>query len=325
MKKKLFSVLLVTIFFFSIYSDNFDFENTVSVSVINTKEIPQLETLTRQTKKYKELKLTDPYETFSKEIEENYKLLASKKSPNINFYLYKNTEFKTLLQLAARCNLTQETLATLNSIENPSENIIGKTFIIPTCPGLFLRNSAKKNNLEILLFENYQFETLTKKRIWYNIDNVEFIFLPNQKLSPTERAYFLDCELQLPIEKDSFWISSDFGKRTNPFSGEIKNHKGIDLAAKEGTPVYAVKDGHVAVKVNEDDVFGNYLILSHDKGKMTSVYAHLSKMAVEQNEIIKKGALIGFVGKTGMATGSHLHFEIRTGGKAQDPQKMLKF
>ena len=233
MKKKLLILLFITTSLFTLHSD--DINNTVSISVINTQELTHLETLSRQTKKYRELNLVDPYETFSKEIEENYKILASKKIPSINFYVYENKEFKTLLQLAARCNLTQETLATLNSIENPSENIIGKTLLIPTCPGIFLKNSTKKNNLEILLFENYQFETLTKKRIWYNIDDVEFIFLPNQKLSPTERAYFLDCELQLPIEKDSFWISSDFGKRENPFSGELKNHKGIDLAAKEGT------------------------------------------------------------------------------------------
>ena len=105
----------------------------------------------------------------------------------------------------------------------------------------------------------------------------------------------------------------------------MKLHKGIDLAAPEGTPVYAIKDGNVAVKIHDDTTFGNYIILTHDKGKTTSVYAHLLSMNVEKDEFIKKGKIIGYVGKTGMATGSHLHFEIRTGGVAQDPTKMLKF
>lgn len=307
-------------------SDIFQTESSkVSIEVVKTEELPYIQKFSRQTKKYKELGIPDPYETFSKEVEENYKLIAGKKLPKMSFYLYENNEFKTILQLAARCNLTYETLATLNKIPNATENIIGKTFLIPTCPGIFLHTSQSKSDLEILLFENYNFETLTKNKIWYNIDSEDLIFLPNQKLSPTERAYFLDCSLQLPIDKDSFWISSDYGKRKNPFSGEMKLHKGIDLAAPEGTPVYAIKDGNVAVKIHDDTTFGNYIILTHDKGKTTSVYAHLLSMNVEKDEFIKKGKIIGYVGKTGMATGSHLHFEIRTGGVAQDPTKMLKF
>lgn len=329
MSKKLFVFFIILIIPFSIFSQNILSEDqsneTQIINIIDTEELPVIEKLSRQTKKYKELGITDPYETFSKEIENNYKLLAAKKQPNISFYVYKNTEFKTILQLAARCNLTYETLVTLNKIENATDIILEKTFIIPTCPGIFLRNSKNKSDFEILLFENYRQETLTKEKIYYRINSEDLFFLPNQKFSPTERAYFLDCSLQLPIPKDSFWISSDFGTRKNPFSGEIKNHKGIDLAAAEGTPVFAIKDGTVAVKVNNDSTFGNYIILSHDKGKLTSVYAHLKSMEVEHNEYIKKGKIIGYVGKTGMATGAHLHFEIRNGGVPKDPSQILKF
>lgn len=326
MSKKLFIFLIILIIPFSIFSQDKPLENqSTQITIINIEELPVIEKLSRQTKKYKELGVPDPYEAFSKEVENNYKLLATKKQPNISFYLFKNTEFKTILQLAARCNLTYETLVTLNKIENTTDIILEKTFIIPTCPGIFLRNSKNKSDFEILLFENYRQETLTKEKIYYRINSEDLIFLPNQKLSPTERAYFLDCSLQLPIPKDSFWISSDFGTRKNPFSGEIKNHKGIDLAAAEGTPVFAIKDGTVAVKVHNDSTFGNYIILSHDKGKLTSVYAHLKSTEVEQNEYIKKGKIIGYVGKTGMATGAHLHFEIRKGGIPKDPSQMLKF
>ena len=93
-----------------------------------------------------------------------------------------------------------------------------------------------------------------------------------------------------------------------------------------GTPdVYAIKDGAVYVSVPDDAEFGNYVILSHDTGKLTSVYAHLQKIIVEQYQTVKKGEIIGYVGHTGMATGDHLHFEIRQGGKPEDPRQKLRF
>lgn len=311
------SIITLTFFFFPAFSQT-------SVEVIHSKDLKKIESLKPSTKKYSGEAIPDSYSEYSKIIEKNYMLLASGKSPVQIFYKYTNTEFKNLLQLAARCNITYETIATLNGIENSSTDITNMELLLPTCPGLFINNSTEKNKLDILLFQNYNLETLTKKIIWYSIDDKEFIFILNQRLSPTERAFFLDAELQLPINKDSYWISSDFGKRKNPFSGELKNHKGIDLAAKEGTPVFAIKDGNVALKVKNDTVFGNYLILTHDLGKMTSVYAHLSDFAVEKEDIVKKGDLIGFVGHTGMATGPHLHFEVRQDGVAQNPGNILK-
>ena len=81
----------------------------------------------------------------------------------------------------------------------------------------------------------------------------------------------------------------------------------------------------MAYTVSNDPTFGNYIILSHDLGKQSSVYAHLSKIFVEQYSFVKKGTIIGLVGHTGMATGDHLHFEIRKGGKALNPREKLNF
>ena len=175
-----------------------------------------------------------------------------------------------------------------------------------------------------MLQENYSTKTLTKNTLYYKIDDRTYCFIEDERLSPTERAYFLDSGLRLPLDADSFWISSDFGKRKNPFSGELKNHNGIDLAAEEGRAVYAVKDGDVYATIENDSTFGNYIVLRHDLGKMTSTYAHLSKIVVQQYQSVKKGDIIGYVGQTGMATGPHLHFEIKVGGKALDPKEKLK-
>ncbi len=245
--------------------------------------------------------------------------------PEYLFFQYTNTEGFSFQALASRCCIRQETLATLNKIENAQEDIKGKTFILPTVDGLFIAIDKGINSVEVLLQENYASQTLTKDAIWYKIDNRDYVFLPGKKLTGTERFYFLDSALSLPIKAGSFWISSEFGKRKNPFSGQMKNHNGIDLAAEEGTPVYAIKDGAVFSTISNDSTFGNYIILTHDLGKMTSVYAHLSKICVEKYQNVRKGDLIGYVGQTGMATGPHLHFEIRQGSKAENPRDKLNF
>lgn len=264
------------------------------------------------------------FKDYSSIIESNLMLLRAGKTPEYLFFIYTNTENFTFQGLAARCCISQETIATLNQIENAQDDIKNKRLLLPVVDGLFIPLEKGLNSIEVLLQENYSIETLTKNIIYYNIDNRDYIFIPKQRFTPTERAYFLDSALRLPLEQDSYWISSEFGKRKNPFSGEMKNHNGIDLAAKEGTPVYAIKDGAVYTCIENDSEFGNYIILSHDQGKMTSVYAHLSSMRVEKYQYVKKGEIIGYVGSTGLATGPHLHFEIRQGGKAQDPKTKLK-
>lgn len=239
------------------------------------------------------------------------------------FFKYINNERFTFQGLAARCCITQETLATLNQIENAQDDIKGQTLILPVVSGIFIPVERGINSIEILLQENYSSHPLTKTNIYYNINGRDYLFLRSKRFTPTERAYFLDSSLRLPLDNDSFWVSSEFGKRKNPFSGEMKNHNGIDFAAAEGTPVYAIKDGAVYAAIEKDPEFGNYIILSHDLGKMTSVYAHLSKITVDRYQYVKKGDVIGYVGQTGKATGPHLHFEIRTGGKAEDPRIKL--
>ena len=256
-------------------------------------------------------------------VESNSKAISAGREPEILFFKYINNERFTFQGLAARCCITQETLATLNQIENAQDDIKGQTLILPVVSGIFIPVERGINSIEILLQENYSSHPLTKTNIYYNINGRDYLFLRSKRFTPTERAYFLDSSLRLPLDNDSFWVSSEFGKRKNPFSGEMKNHNGIDLAAAEGTPVYAIKDGAVYAAIEKDPEFGNYIILSHDLGKMTSIYAHLSKITVDRYQYVKKGDVIGYVGQTGKATGPHLHFEIRTGGKAEDPRIKL--
>lgn len=305
--KKGFFFLLTCLLFSFFYAQELDFSfNEEDLTVI-----PRLSSY-------------DPvFKEYSKIVENNYKLITSGKRPDYYFFLYTNTENFTLQGLCSRCNINYDTIATLNHIESSTTQIKGKTLILPTVQGLFITEDKPQNHLEIILRENYNLETLTKKILYCKISSETFSFCQSLRLTSTERAYFLDSALGLPLDKNAFWVSSEFGKRANPFSGKIKNHNGIDLAAEEGTPVYAIKDGAVAYNFNDDPELGNYIILQHDAGKTTSVYAHLSKVFVDQYETVRKGDIIGLVGQTGMVTGPHLHFEIRTGGKAEDPRQKL--
>ena len=265
------------------------------------------------------------YKEYSYIVEDNYKNIAAGKTPDLIIFKYTVLDKKmTLIALASRCNIPYDTIATLNCIESSTTPLYGKTLLLPSAPGLFIRKTQGINSLEILLQERYFNSDNSGKYIYYNTEKDEFIFLINGRFTPTERAYFLDSELRLPINRDSYWISSEFGKRKNPVSGEWKNHNGIDLAAAEGTPVYAIKDGFNAICCKDDPTFGNYIVLSHDDGNMTSVYAHLSKIAISNYDSVKKGDIIGYVGSTGMATGPHLHFEIHKDGVAQNPSSSLR-
>ena len=311
--KKIFCILtlLSSLFFLSAEDDK------INPYKLDLDKLPVIESLSPS-------RANTVFSDYQSVISSNQKAISAGRKPEYMFFLYKNTERFTFQALAARCCITQETLATLNQIENAQDDIKDRTLILPTVNGLYIPMNKTINSVEALLQENYSTLTLTKNDLYYNIDGRDYLFLQNKRFSPTERAYFLDSALRLPINRDSFTVSSEFGKRKNPFSGKIKNHNGIDLAAAEGTPVYAIKDGAVYSNIENDPEFGNYIILTHDTGKMTSVYAHLSKSLVERYQSVRKGDIIGYVGQTGMATGPHLHFEIRQGGKAEDPRTKLR-
>lgn len=113
------------------------------------------------------------------------------------------------------------------------------------------------------------------------------------------------------------------GGYISAYMGDGRGHKGIDIAAPYGTPIYAAASGTVSRASNKGDGYGNCIFIDQDDGNVT-VYGHQSSLAVEVGDYVVAGQLIGYVGATGDATGNHLHFEVRSNGRYLDPLDYVK-
>ncbi len=116
-------------------------------------------------------------------------------------------------------------------------------------------------------------------------------------------------------------VSSSFGNRTHPITKTERFHSGVDISAPYGTKVYALAAGRVIFS-GEFSGYGNVVVLDHGQG-VTSHYAHCWATKVKVGDRVFKRSLLGYVGDTGVASGPHLHFEIRRNGKPLDPQAYL--
>lgn len=125
------------------------------------------------------------------------------------------------------------------------------------------------------------------------------VFLENQKM-------LLACTPSIWPTKG--WLSSTFGYRMSPFTGEKEFHKGIDIATKMGAPIISPADGFVS-SIETDRGYGRLLTIKHGYG-LTTRYGHLKTVLVKKGQYIKRGETIALVGNTGRSTGPHLHYEV---------------
>ncbi len=125
-------------------------------------------------------------------------------------------------------------------------------------------------------------------------------------------------DFRLPVRAH---FSSAFGMRKDPFTHEMRMHRGVDIAAPEGTRVHAAKEGRV-VHSGFQPGYGNTVVVRHSGGFETR-YAHLGSLAVKAGDTLREYQLLGTVGTTGRSTGPHLHFEVRRDGAAVDPKAWL--
>jgi murein DD-endopeptidase MepM/ murein hydrolase activator NlpD len=117
------------------------------------------------------------------------------------------------------------------------------------------------------------------------------------------------------------WLSSGMGRRRDPITGGTDYHAGLDIAGDKGQPVYATASGtitHVGYQGN----YGNLIVVDHGFGLVTR-YGHLSAFAVKKGDRVTRGDVIGRLGSTGRATGTHLHYEVHANGRLLNPLQLL--
>ena len=118
------------------------------------------------------------------------------------------------------------------------------------------------------------------------------------------------------------WISGTYGYRSDPFTGLRDFHAAVDISTRKGQPVYAPATGRV-MSAASNGAYGNLVELDHGFG-LTTRYGHLSGFAVRVGETVRRGQLIGYVGATGRATGSHVHYEVWVNGRTINPMRLLE-
>ena len=161
-------------------------------------------------------------------------------------------------------------------------------------------------------------ETLTQEELPTGGIDLEF-----SSLETLEGICFEDVDtgIEMSVPLEEYVITSSFGYRFSPLSGETGVHTGLDMAADYGQSVYAAADG-IIVDSAWDNSYGNYVKIQH-KNNTVTIYAHCSSLCVDEGEKISAGDRIARVGSTGASTGNHLHFEIRKDNIRINPEYEL--
>lgn len=236
------------------------------------------------------------------DLKENSKrLIIDKELLPLQFYKYNIKEGDSIFTVSSRFNLSYDTIASLNNIENQLFFNSFDSILIPNCPGLYLTEKTEGD------FEEVQ------------IENRKIYFYPGKGFSSNVRLSFLVTPFKSPLSHMN--VTSEFGYRKNPFSGVNEFHPGIDLKATYNTPIYSPYKGKI-ITVEYSEFYGNTLKIEHTGGYI-SVYYHLNRIDVKLGSIVEKGDLLGLTGNTGRSTGPHLHLEIHYNGKPVNPRILL--
>lgn len=274
-----------------------------------------------------------------------------KKDSRWHLVEYKVKKNDSVWKIAKKFNTDSSKIMSLNSIPQKGSIRENEILLIPSKAGVSYKIRRGDTLSSIAEKYNTDIEKIAEHN---NIDGKKIIagrsiFIPDalerirtgpvkeQKRVPDKKLYIAskksDKETKPEADEEKggklllAWplrgpVTSGFGYRTHPFSGHKKFHCGLDIGAEIGTTVRAAGNGTV-IYSGWKGPYGNLIVIQHRNNYIT-VYAHNSKLLVEEGETIKKGQKIALSGKTGAVTGAHLHFEIRKGIVPLNPSRILK-
>jgi murein DD-endopeptidase MepM/ murein hydrolase activator NlpD len=266
------------------------------------------------------------FRQYISDVENNRRRLAGIRSQplevanHLTIYQYVTKQGEDLFFIAARSNIPYAALASLNRLSNPRALDEGTTLMLPSSPGIFIPASLETDLEKLIGVSRLSNQESIELKIPVAGRSELFYFFPGADFTPTERAFFLNAGFRFPLR--TYRITSSFGLRESPITGNISMHQGLDLAAPEGTEVYAIAEG-IVTEIGDDPVYGIYVIITH-QNRLTSLYGHLQNVETVLRSSVGSGTIIGRVGTTGQTTGPHLHFELRQDGRAIDPASRLR-
>ncbi len=244
-------------------------------------------------------------------------------SPKVKYYNQKNdnlrNEFQNLEGLITKSELF------LQEIQKRDDKLYHSVFNLPPIPSSYREGGYGGSRgvlSELLNNVGFEFVSTTASKLYRlsskaTIQSWSLYDLYNK--AKDKRELILSKPSIQPISPaDSFWMTSSFGRRWDPFNGGRRMHCGIDLAGQVGLKIYATGDGIVIGAENSRNGYGKEVILDHGFGYL-SRYAHLQQISVKTGQKIKRGQFIGNLGNTGRSTGPHLHYEIIYQNKPVNP------
>ncbi len=244
--------------------------------------------------------------------------------PGLRFKNVRAVRGDTYSSLAAQFSVSERALRVLNRAGARSEPKAGAELVIPSKDGQFHWVEPGQGLSDVAKIYGVPLREVlraNRKRGDSELHTGEILYLPQNRTAPPgePRAAAMEPEgIRSGFQKPTTGRFADgFGFRIHPLTGKRAFHAGLDLAPGWGTRVMAAQTGRV-VYAGIRAGFGRLIILDHGAG-LTSWYAHLDEILVKIQKEVKKGDLIGKVGKTGRVTGPHLHFEVRLNDKPQNP------
>lgn len=219
-------------------------------------------------------------------------------------------------------NAEAEVLERVKQIADKEVSKIKSAFTTINVPlkrkGLYfnaLANSKKDGGRGGLFVPSRKHEVKDKKID----DKISMIFQSVEDLE-----YYREVVQYIPMGKPvwSYWVTSHYGTRSDPFNKKAASHKGVDLASRTGNKIKIKAKGKV-IKAGVSGGYGNLVVVDHGNGFQTK-YAHLNKIYVKKGDYLEYDDTIGEVGTTGRSTGPHLHYEVLYMGKDVDPMPFIK-
>ncbi len=298
-----------------IYSVNNPAEQQ-GVGGLETTSVPEFSQDSNLSVDNAEISLEDLIETDPASVAENTNVLS--------YQTYRVQPGDMISFIADEYNITQDTIISVNNIRQSRLIQVGQYLKIPSMPGILYTVKKDGETIEQIA-EKYEIDAQKCAAVNVAFANKELsagetMFLPDEELDWVTRQEINGDLFHTPL-KARYWLSSPYGWRSSPFTGQRSFHGGMDMAVAKGTPIYAALDG-VVVTTGYNATYGNYVIISHHSGYRT-LYGHMSKITCKKGNFVYTNTKIGEVGSTGLSTGPHLHFTVYKNGKTINPATLL--